>query len=151
MYCLSETLPCTASHNKSHNNKTCSYGASQNKPGSPMSKLPFLLLTVLFSAHRPDCSLPVPSCSQDSCSSTWQDLWCVSECVVCHAAGSWECSSVQVGEQGPACLQAKGDEDQVLLIRAQEERRRGREGNLCMEEKGGRIEEQEAVLEGNKK
>lgn len=58
---------------------------------------------------------------------------------------------MQVGEQGPACLRAKGDEDQVLLIRAQEERRRGREGNLCMEEKGGRIEEQEAVLEGNKK
>lgn len=111
MYCLSETPPYTTSHNKSHNNKTCSYPASQNKPESLGRKLPCLLLTVLFSPHEPDCSLPVPSCSQDSCSSAWQDLWCVSGCVVCHAAGSWECSSVQVGQQGPACLQAKGDKD----------------------------------------
>lgn len=111
MYSWSETPPCTILHNNSHNNKICSYQASQNKLDSPVRKLPSLLLTGLFSYHKPDCSLPVPSCSQDSCSSSWQDQWCIFGSAVCHASGSWECSSVQVGQQGSACLQTKRDED----------------------------------------
>lgn len=148
MNCWSETPPFTVSHNNSHNNKTSSYQASPNKLDSPVRKLPSLLLTVLFSPHKPDCSLPVPSCSEDSCSSAWQDLWCISGRVVLPCSRQLGLQLSAGGTTGPCLPAGKG---RPGLRVADKERRRGRGGNFCTEEKGGRVEEQEEILEGNEK
>lgn len=116
-YCLSETSPCTTSHNKSHNNKTRSHQASQNKPESPVRKLPSLLLTVLFSPHKPDCSLPaqlLPGQLQQRMAGPVVRFW------VCGLPCSRQLGmQLSAGGTAGLCLPAgKGRGDQVLLIRA---------------------------------
>lgn len=67
---------------------------------------------------------PVPSQSpaapKPAAPAAWQDPRPGSGHVVCPAASSWACSPTQVGQQGSACLWAKGEEDYILLIRHKE-------------------------------
>lgn len=77
----------------------------------PNEGITFPFLTVSFHPINQPVPSQSPAAPKPAAPVAWQDPWRGSGHVVCRAASSWACSPAQVGQQGSACLRAKGEED----------------------------------------